>query len=178
MSLFKRLFGLGKTDNEDTNIDYGVKDLKKGYILDYDLTNWEVQDVAVYTWDNGAKDFEYTISNGKERLYLNYCSDDASVSIYRDAKVKNVLPNVRTEIKYHGEPESPFSYAGRVYNNAGSGAAKVKSLTETYEMENWLFEDEDEELLISVNKYQDGSVDLYTGKHLDQFAVSNILPRG
>jgi hypothetical protein len=71
----------------------------------------------------------------------------------------------------------PFSYAGRAYHSAGNATARVKSMTETYEMENWLFEDEDEELLISVNKYTDGSVDLYTGKHLDQFAISNILPR-
>lgn len=178
MSFFKRLFGLGKSDSaHDPNIDYTVKDLKKGFILEYDFSSWEVRDIAVYTWDNGAKDLEFTITNGTEKKYLNYVSEDGSLSIYWDAKVKNVRPNARTEIKHHNDLPGPFTYAGRVYHNAGAGCARVKTLTETYDMENWLFEDEDEELLISFNKYGDGSVDVYVGKHLDQFAVSNILPR-
>ncbi len=180
MSIFKRLFGIKKASKEtdDTKIDYEVQDLKKGYILDYDLGSWEVQDVAVYTWDNGVKDFEYTIFDGKQKQYLNYETVGGAISIYWEENINDIWSQARQKIR-RGQDimDDVFQYKGNEYYYSGEASARVKSLTETYDMQNWLFKTDDDDTLISFNKYEDNSMDAYVGKKLSNHAVSNILPR-
>jgi len=55
------LFKSKKSEVEDTQIDFEIEDLKKGYFLDYDLKTWQITDFSTYSWDNGVTDFESTL---------------------------------------------------------------------------------------------------------------------
>ena len=44
-------------------------------------------------------------------------------------------------------------------------------------MKNWLFECDKQEYLVSFNKYEDNSIEVYVGKRLKKHEVSNILGR-
>ena len=181
MSIFKRLFGRSKNDSqEDVKVDYEVKDLKKGFILDYDLRSWEVRDTMIYRWDNGVEDLEFTIFDGKEELYLNYVKSNDGISMYWAEKLDAVWQDARSKMRYEPDRmgDSSFVYNGHEFRFAGEGYARVRSSKETFDMQNWLFECTDGENLVSFNKYEDGSMEVYVGKHLANHEVSNILPRG
>lgn len=180
MSLFKRLFGIrkAKKGSEDTQIDFDVPDLKKGYILDYDFRSWEVEDVVLYTWDNGVKDYEYNLFDGKEKQFLNYETVGQQISIYCEANMNDVWSEARGKIRKSVDiTEDEFEYKGNTYYFAGEGSAKVKSSIETYHMQNWLFKNDTDDTLISFNKYEDNSMETYVGKKLKKHEISNILPR-
>ncbi len=180
MSLFKRLFGIrkAKKGSEDTQVDFGISDLQKGYILDYDFRSWEVEDVVVYTWDNGVKDYEYNIYDGKEKQYLNYETIGEHVSIYWEGNMNEIWADARKKIRKNEDiTENEFEYKGNTYYFSGEGSAKVKSSKETYHMQNWLFQNDTDETLISFNKYEDNSMEAYIGKRIKNNEISNILPR-
>lgn len=180
MSIIKRLFGIRKAHkgSADTQVDFEVPDLKKGFILDYDFRSWEVEDVVVYTWDNGVKDYEYNITDGKEKKYLNYETVGEHLSIYWEANMNDVWSEARRKIRKNEDiTESEFEYKGNTYYYSGEGTAKVKNSVETYHMQNWLFRNDTDDTLISFNKYEDNSMEVYVGKKLKKHEVSNILPR-
>jgi hypothetical protein len=180
ITFIKRLLGLKKGDNLDpeTQVDFEVKDIQKNYILDYDFTSWQVQDKAVYTWDNGVKDLEFTIFDGQKKLYLNYESIDQKTSVYWDVNIDEVWNQFKTFIRKDVEmDDKTFGYKGQTYHFHGEGTARVKGSSETYNMQNWLFLSNGGEFLISFNKYDDRSFDAYQGKYIKDHEISNILPK-
>lgn len=180
MSLFKRLFGIRKASKggPESKIDLEVKDLQVGYILDYDLKSWEVTDVAVYTWDNGVKDYEYTLFDGTEKLYLNYEVVDAKLSIYREGKINEIWPEGKVKMRTNKDLiNDEVKYKGDTYYFLAEAAAKVKNSSESYFLQNWIFENAAETELISFNLYDDRSMDAYLGMRIPDHAISNILPR-
>lgn len=182
ISFFKKLFGAKKTSEgvvNDAQIEYSVADIKKGFILDYDLRSWEVKDVAVYTWDNGVKEYEYHIFDGRQNLFLGYAPSDNTVNIFWEAVMDKVWPQARENIRKEKDLTAmEFEYEGKKYHFAGEGVAMIKNSTEKFEMQNWLFESSDGENIISFNKYEDKTLGVYVGKWLEFHQISNILPRG
>ena len=180
MSILKRLFGIRKAGKaqEEVKIDYEVADLKKRYILDYDMRSWEVKDTMIYSWDGGFKTYEYTISDGTEKQYLNYENDDDNLSIYVDGSIQEIWPEA-TQLMRNGSKlaDMTFHYDGEKYHFKGQGSASVKSSSESFNMKNWLFETASKDHLVSFNIYEDDSVDAYIGKPIKSFEISNILPR-
>jgi hypothetical protein len=179
IQLIKRLFGSKKTNssNGDVKIDYEVKDIQKGFVLEYDMRSWIVKDVATYEWDNGVKDLEFTIFDGKDKLFLNYESLDASISMYWSVQINSVWPDGKLKIrKNQGIQDSTFSYKGGIYDFFAEASARVKGTKESYNMQNWVFASNDQNSFVSFNKYDDSSIDAYAGKKLKEYEISNIFP--
>ena len=180
MSLFKRLFGIRTASKEsgDIKIEHDMDDIQKGYILDYDMRSWEVKDVAVYTWENGVKDYEYTLNDGKDELFLNYESADQKLSIYWEGKINEIWPTGKGLMRKGKDMiDEEVKYKGDTYYFLGEGAAKVKNSREQYYLQNWLFENASETQLLSFNLYDDRSMDAYIGMKIPSHAISNILKR-
>lgn len=181
ISFFKRLFNAAKpVENSatDPQVDFAIGDLKKGFILDYDLHSWEVKEVAVYTWDNGVKEFEYHIFDGKQNLFLGYAPTDNKVNIFWEAAADIVWPGVRQKLREGKDiTGDEFDYEGKKYHFSGEGTAMISNSIEKFEMQNWLFESEDEKNIISFNKYEDQTIGVYVGMWINFHAISNILPR-
>lgn len=180
MSIIKRILGIKKArkGGSDEQIDFEVADLKKGFILDYDFRSWEVKDVVVYTWDNGVKDYEYNIYDGRDMKFLNYETVGNSISIFWEGHINDVWPDARGKIRNNQDiTNSEFVYKGQKFFFSGEGTARVKSSSETFGMQNWLFENDSDDTLISFNKYEDNSMEVYVGKKLKTHEISNILPR-
>lgn len=180
MSLIKRILGIKKANKGgvDTQVDFEVADLKTGFILDYDFKSWEVKDVVIYTWDNGVKDYEYNIFDGREMKFLSYETVGNAISIFWKENLNDVWPDARGRIRNNQDiTNSEFVYKGNKYYFSGEGTARVKSATEIFTMQNWLFENDSDDSLISFNKYEDNSMEVYVGKKLKTHEISNILPR-
>lgn len=180
ITLIKRLLGIKKASNTeaDSKIDFEIKDIEKNYILDYDLSSWQVKDKSIYTWDNGVQDLEFTIVDGKKKLYLNYESLEEKASMYWGVNIDEVWSGFKNLIRKDVEiDDQSFSFKGKTYYFVGEGTARVKSTSETFNMQNWLYKSDDGESLVSFNRYDDRSFDAYQGKYITEYEISNILPK-
>lgn len=173
MNLFK-----SKTSEvQDTQIDFEIEDLKKGYFLDYDLKTWQITDFSTYIWDNGVKDFESTLFDGKDKLFLTYETVDEASSLFWEKKIDDIWIGARSKVRANQDmTQEKFWFNDLLYHFASQGSAKVKSTKETYTLINWLFESEDGKHLVSINKYDDGTIDAYLGLRIAAHQISNITP--
>ncbi len=176
MGFFSRLFE-SKEDREFRRMSesvIGIKDIQKNYKVNYKGSEYRVSDVSVYEWENGAKDHEFTIENGRETYYLNYCSADGRVSIYWKASINAVWAQATQHMRNDDIMRHSFEHDGSTFTPLDSGFAKVRGSSESYEMENWLFEANDGERLISFNQYEDGEAEAYKGKWMNINEIQNI----
>ncbi|MCH2225518.1 MAG: DUF4178 domain-containing protein [Crocinitomicaceae bacterium] len=177
LSIFKGFFGK-KEPKPEPKVDFSIEDLKKGYILEYDLSTWEVKETATYNWLNGSKELEFEISDGKNDRYLNYSPEGKKISIYWEEQLNKIWSGVRSKgLNNTISPDDTFNYDNRTYHFFANGSANVEGSAESYGMQNWLFESDCNEYLVSFNKYEDDSMDAYVGKRLNKHEISNILPR-
>ncbi len=180
IAFLKRLFSRvnGNTEERKFKIDLKISDLEIGYILEYELKNWEVTDIMTYTWDNGVSEKEYTIHDGKTTLYLNYDASQDKASLYWKENLQNVWPLARQKMQRNERMlDDTFQFQGEDFHFASDGSAMLRNSVEKFEMVNWLFMSLDDQKMMSFNKYEDGSMEVYAGKVLPKFAINNILPR-
>jgi len=171
------LFKSKKSEVEDTQIDFEIEDLKKGYFLDYDLKTWQITDFSTYSWDNGVTDFESTLFDGKDKLYLSYETVNDNTSLFWEQDIDKIWVAARNKIRANQDlTQETFTFDNKNYHFAAEGSAKVKSTKETYTLVNWLFESEDRMHLISFNKYGDGFIEAYAGIRITKYQISNITP--
>jgi hypothetical protein len=178
--MIKRIMNLFKSkpsEVKDTKIDFEIEDLQKGYFLDYDLKTWQITDFSTYTWDNGVNDFESTLFDGKDKLYLSYETVNESSSIFWEEKIDKIWVAARNKIRAEQDlTQNTFTFENKNYHFAAEGSAKVKSTKETYNLVNWLFESEDGQNLVSFNKYGDGFIEAYLGIRITEHQINNITP--
>lgn len=178
MSFFKNLFSPKDKPKEEPKIDYEVAELKIGFILDYDFTSWIVDDSTTYNWADGSKELEFTISSGNKKRYLNSDLKSTNLSMYWDAKIDEVWSAARSKIQNETvDMNDEFHFDNRRFLFFGNGEAEVVNSVESFGMKNWLFECDKQEYLVSFNKYEDNSIEVYVGKRLKKHEVSNILGR-
>jgi len=178
--MIKRIMSLFKSkpsEVEDTKIDFEIEDLKKGYFLDYDLKTWQITDFSTYSWDNGVTDFESTLFDGKDKLFLSYETVNDASSLFWENDIDKIWIGARSKIRANQDlTQEKFWFNNILYHYAAEGSAKVKSTKETYTMVNWLFESEDRMHLVSLNKYGDGFIEAYEGIRITKHQISNITP--
>ena len=178
MSFFKDLFSRKEKPKDEPKVDYKVAEIKDGFLLDYDFLSWIVEDSSTYTWADGSKELEFTIINGKTKRFLNSNMQSENLSMFWDAKFDDVWPAGRTKVQNGSVNMSDgFRYDNRNFVFFGNGDGQVQTSSESYSVKNWLFECENQEYVISFNKYEDNSVEVYVGKRLKDHEISNILRR-
>jgi hypothetical protein len=177
LSIFKGLFGK-KEPKPEPKIDFAIIDLKKGFILEYDFLTWEVKETAIYNWSNGSKELEFEITDGKDQRYLNYSPEGKKASIYWEEQLNKIWAGAKAKCLNDSiATDDTFNYDNRTFRFFAKGTANVDGSAESYGLQNWLFESDCQEYLVSFNKYEDDSMDAYVGKRLKKHEVSNILPR-
>ena len=71
MDIISNLFSKKKEKAYDP-LNIKVTDLKKGFVFDYDLKTWEVQEVYQYDWGNNFFSYEYKIDCGDVKSTLTF----------------------------------------------------------------------------------------------------------
>lgn len=178
MSFFKNLFSPKGKPKEEPKIDYEVAEMKVGFLVDYDFTSWIVEDVSTYNWKDGSKELEFTIASGNKKRFLNSNLQSTNLSVFWEERFENVWSAGRNKIQNETVTMSDsFHFDNRNFLFFGNGEAQVVNSVEAFHMKNWLFECDKQEYLVSFNKYEDNSVEVYVGKRLKKHEVSNILGR-
>lgn len=181
MSFFKDLFS--RKDKKEESIDplnIKLTELKKGYILDYDLSSWEVKEVYNYDWGDEFFTKEYKIFNGKDSRYLHVEDDDElELIIAEKIKPTTIDPDLPEHINNHGRPPKKIHYKGSEYRleSTSPGFFNEEGKKEQWvEHISWTYYDTDEVKTINIEQWGEFEFEASIGKVVEAYEISNIVP--
>jgi hypothetical protein len=173
----RRLFGGKKKSEDQLIVDYGLKDLKKGYLLDYDLQTWEILEEYKYKYGSRYTK-EYKIRSAEQTLYLNVMdTDQLLLSVCSSININKVNANLRTAVLKENLPAN-FAYNGQSYylsEELDGYFTEVKE-NDWAGFSGWEYINEEETQFISISYWEDGSIEAFIGDFIKERDVTNILP--
>lgn len=177
--MFSKILNFFKGNKNNPQIDFKVKDLGVGYVLDYNLYTWVVENEYIYDWGDGYMSKEWRISNGKDTLLLFYDdSEGLEISVSEKINVLQELNSIREEIIHNGVPSKSLMYEGKKWLLSDENPCLYSETGKdnVVEMVVWVFDDPTEKEFISFSQFGSKSIEGYKGKYIKEFEVSNILP--
>jgi hypothetical protein len=178
------LFNKKKKDEphyDPTNI--GVEDLRKGFVLDYDLKSWEVVEEYEYDWGNEEFSYEYKISNADgESRFLNVerdDNDDLFLAMFSPIRTSMLDEEVEDRIFDNKKPPREIIYKGTAYYREEESMGFYKNVEaqgESAEFISWTYYDEGGKRTLSITKWDDEEFDASVGDVIKDRDISNILP--
>lgn len=179
MGFLDNLFGKKKEDSVDP-LNLRVTHLKKGYILDYDLSSWEVKEVYTYDWGDEFFTREYKLFNGKETRFLHVEEDDElELQLTQKVKPTTLDPDIPDLISKEGKPPKKIVFKGVTYRLEGESPGYFNEEgkpDQWVEHISWTYYDEEEELLLNIEQWGEREFEASYGKLIKEFEISNIIP--
>jgi hypothetical protein len=173
---FFNLFKTKKEEEQPIKIDYNVHDLKKGYLLDYNLESWEV--LAAYTYRyKGYSSKEYKIRSSSETLFLNVSdSNSLLLGLSREANINNIDSGLRSSVAM-GQPPTRITWDGDTYNlkESAKGEFADDARSDWASFSSWEYVDAANKKFVYVSKWEDDSIECYVGDYLKEHEISSIL---
>lgn len=179
--MFDKIINFFKGEKSTPKIDFKVKDLGIGYILEYNLTTWVVENEYIYDWGEGYFSKEWLITNGKETLLLFYDdSEGLEISVSEKINILQELNQVREQIIADGVPDKRIDFDGKTWLLSDENPCLYSESGKegTTEMVVWIFTEPTEQEFLSFSQFGSKKIDGYRGKHIQEFEVGNILPAG
>lgn len=176
--MFDWFFNLFKKKEEEApiKVDYSVHDLKPGYLLDYDMESWEV--LAAYDYEyvtHSSK--EYKIRSGSKTMFLNVSdSNDLILGLSEEANINFIHSGLRTGA-LDGKPMTRVNWEGEAYTikETAEGKFREEGRSSWAKFSSWEYVNPDGTKFIYVSKWEDNSIECYTGTFLKEYQISNIL---
>jgi hypothetical protein len=166
---------------DPTNIT--IKDLQKGFVLDYDMKSWVVREAYIYDWGGHYFTREYKLDSGDDSCYLHVdTNDDLSLTVSRKIKVRSIDEDLPEYIQQHEHPPKKVHYQGVTYLLDKESPGYFRDLAdpdrEEYwsELVSWEYYDEQEKNFISVEQWGEREFEAAIGKTAEAYQFSNILP--
>jgi hypothetical protein len=182
MGFFDRLFNRDKGKSQPASYDstrLGLEDLKRGFMLDYDLQTWQVTAVYYYDWGNNFVTTELQLESGSDLLYLHLEKDDElECSVARKVPLNEIDPRLRKQISEHDAPFDEITYQGRQYflTEESLGMFWEEGKEGKSRLVSWDFEDRSEEYFINIERWGETDFEAAAGVYADLHEFSNILP--
>ena len=178
-------FGLFKKKNNDPHYDptnMSVEDLRKGFVIDYDLKSWEVQEEYEYDWGHNNFSYEYKLACADDMLFLYVERDDEDelfVAALRKIKFSMLDEEVEDKILDKGKPPREVEHKGIVYYREEESSGYYKNVTNKGESQpfmSWTYFDEGESKILSIEQWGDEEFAAAAGVVMDAGEITNILP--
>ena len=160
-------------------LDLSLADLKKGYLVDYDLKTWQVTSHNTYDFD-GERAEEWELFSGDDRCYLQGEKDDEYAwSISRKIAFSALGPEVKDHLLQHDDPPQAIVYDGTRYTLEESGAGHFfpDGRVAGDEMIYWDYTDETGEQLLTLEQWGETEFEASVGKTVKEYEFRNILPQ-
>ena len=169
-----------KKESDYDPLNITVKDLRKGFIFEYDLRQWEVIGESTYDWGDNFFSKEYKITDGKDTFFMSVEEDDeVEVVLYEKVKVGRLEGDVAGEIIKNQMPPGEIHYNGMVFKreNESPGYYKDEDAgTDWLEFINWQYYDEGEKHVLSIEQWEEKEFEASFGTIIREFEITNVLP--
>jgi len=177
MGIFDFLKKKEERHYDPTNIT--VRDLGKGYILDYGIDTWTVTAMYEYDWGDNHFTREFIIKNGSEEKFL-HIEDDGGliVTVSEKVKYRKLGETVCNYIESNQKPPKKITFEGVTYylDEKSPGFSKEIDAEKWDELISYNYLDEEEEKILSIEQYDDDEFEVSKGIIVDELSISNILP--
>ena len=167
-----------KPNYDPTNIK--VTDLNNGFVFDYDLVTWSVEETYEYDWGNNFFTKEHKITNGLDSFFLSVEYDD-EIKLHITSKINvrtlgNDIPEI---IKETEEPPVEIIYERESYflKSGNPGYIRNVNREDWDELMSWEYTNKTEDRVICIEQYDDDEFEAAVGRIAKEFEISNILPK-
>jgi hypothetical protein len=167
-------------DEIDPLKDMVVSKLKVGWMLDFESETYEVRAHHKYDWGDGDLTDEWELHSGKKILFLEYDPEDGGYyTVMEKIPLGKLEGNVRSYLKQNEEAPDKIIYDGKTYYLEAEGGGHFLEHGKRPEQEFlfWDYEDEDGELIVSLEQWSDTEFEAHAGKYVKDYHFENILPR-
>jgi len=156
-------------------------DMDVGYIFDYDLSTWTVDEVFVYDWGNDFFSKEFQVNNSKYTAYLSVEQDDElEMAMTRKIKIRSIDENLPEYITSHKSPPPKITYQGidlLLDKEAPGYCGKMDMPDEDWEeFISWDYYDKNEDFVLTIEQWDENTFEASFGKVVKYFQISNIFP--
>jgi len=168
-----------KSEPEPLSLNVRLRDMKAGYMVDYDMKMWEVSAAHYYDWGQSLITWEWQMKGPDETVYLSMESDDeASWSLSRKIQFGRLGPNTRKSLMENGDPPDEIELDGVRYclEEMAGGHFYENGQEPGREMLSWDFEDETGRRFLSIEQWGENDFEASLGEMVEEYQFSNILP--
>lgn len=170
-----------KKEPEYDVTNLSVKDLNTGFIFDYDMKSWKVDETYEYDWGNNNYSKEYKVNSGDEVAFLSVEDDgDINISIVKAIKLRAIDEDVMEEIGKKKNAPKQIHFEKEVYfleNDAAGYFRDTTKKTEDWEeLMTWEYYNKEEDKIVCITQWDEHNIDASAGLVLDLHQVSEIIP--
>ncbi|NLR90741.1 MULTISPECIES: DUF4178 domain-containing protein [Flammeovirga] len=165
---------------DPTNIS--IRDLRKGYVLDYDLQSWEVTEEYEYDWGGGEFSWEYKLQSATESVFLSIEDDDFLTGTVNKKIMWGKLPDeVEDGITSKGKPPKKITFNGKTYYRDSKNVGFWRNVHTTSsdnssEYMSWEYYDDSEKFVLTIEQFDDEEFEASLGVVEEPDKFTNILP--
>lgn len=171
-----------KKEPEYDPLNIKVTDLRKGFILEYDMKTWEVLEEYTYDWGDNYFSKEYKISTGSDVMFMSVEEDDVvEITLQKKIKLSSLEGDVEGEIIRNKVPPKKMVYRGVDYYRDSESPGYFKeenSAKDWIELISWNYYNEEEDRVLTIEQWGDREFEASYGKVIKDFEISNIMPSG
>jgi len=179
-----------KKENEDARPHYDplnikITDLRKGFMLEYDVKTWQVKDEFEFDWGDNFFSYEYhLVAEDGEECFLSIDTEDGlELIISRKVNLHKIGPDLDRIIVENGKPPAKIVFEGRTYYRESESPGFYRNVNTTSREQSvecivWDYYDESEKFVLGIEQWGDEDFDASYGLVAEEFEFSNILPAG
>ncbi|SMC25983.1 protein of unknown function [Desulfacinum hydrothermale DSM 13146] len=179
--IWKKWFGREKERQQDLDPlhDLSLDKLQPGYLVDYDLTTWQVTARHRYDLGDGGGMIEWELRSGRQTRYLNMEEDDGAVWTWtRKIPLAQIDARLKQLIMEKGDPPERIDFDGDTYimESYGGGQFYEHDRGEGIPFLFWDYETEDGEKVLTIEQWGDTEFEAAVGHYVEEYQFSHILP--
>lgn len=166
---------------DPTNIT--IRDLKKGFMLDYNLETWQVLEEYEYDWGDQFYSYGYKLSTGTEECFMTISEDGGKleITVMKTLRLHLLGDAFNNHMRSNQKPPSKVDYEGVTYyrENESPGYfrnVEKQSASRSVEFIAWDYFDDSGVKVLSVEQWGQDEFEASVGVVAEEFEVSNILP--
>lgn len=161
--------------------DIKIKDLRVGFIFDYDLKTWQITEEYEYDWGDNYFTREYKVEAADEINYLHIdYSDEVSMTLSKKLKVRALGENIPEKIIKKNRPPKKIVYKETTYyldkESPGYFSDEPENDDSWVEFISWDYYDAEEKMVACVEQWGEREFEASYGVVVHDFEITNILP--
>lgn len=158
-----------------------VKDIRKGFMFDYDFKTWEVTDEYEYDWGNNRFSYEFKVVSGNDSLYLRIEEGQKTVCyLTQKLRFSKLGEYVENHVRQNEKPPREITYEGIRYTRERESPGYFRntedSPEDSSEMLSWEYIDDSETKILIIDQWEENEFEALIGIIVPETAISNILP--
>ena len=157
-----------------------ITDVRKGFILDYDLHSWIVIEEYKYDWGDNCFTKELKLECDNDSIFLNIDdSDQLDLSICKKVRIRNIDDELPERIIKKGKPPKKLEYDGKTFYRDSESPGYFKDMSKDddwLEFQSWDYYDDSEKYIITIEQWDDEEFDASYGQVVNEIDFSNIIP--